>query len=149
MKRIAFVVGLVVLVFAVGLPGQQKAPSAEQVLLQLEKQWADANVKADVAFLDKILADDWTWTDADGVVWTKAQSLMVMKSGEDVISLFVVEDMKARVYGDAAVVTGRSTSKEIFKGKDISGTYAWTDTWIKRAGQWRCVATHASKIPGK
>ena len=59
------------------------------------------------------------------------------------------DDMKARVYGDAAVVTGRNTSKETLKGKDISGLYRWTDTWIKEAGRWQCVATHASMIVQK
>ena len=61
----------------------------------------------------------------------------------------VPNDMKARVYGDAAVVTGGNTTKETIKGKDISGLYRWTDTWIKKAGRWQCVATHASKIAEK
>jgi ketosteroid isomerase-like protein len=56
------------------------------------------------------------------------------------------DDMKVRVYGDEAVVTGRNTTKGQFKGRDISGQYRWTDTWAKRNGRWQCVAEHDSKI---
>jgi ketosteroid isomerase-like protein len=153
MKRIAITVCVVVLAFAVAIiaqtPGQPKSGSAEQELLKLEQDWTNANVKADVAFLDLILAEDWVFTDPEGVVWTKAQSLAALKSGEDKIVSMVPDDMKARVYGDAAVVTGRNTTKETLKGKDISGLYRWTDTWIKKAGRWQCVATHASMIVQK
>jgi len=59
------------------------------------------------------------------------------------------DDLKVRVYGDAAVVTGRFTTKETLKGRDISGQYRFTDTWIKKAGRWLCVAGQGSKIPQK
>jgi ketosteroid isomerase-like protein len=61
----------------------------------------------------------------------------------------VSDDMKVRIYGDAAVVTGRNTTKETLNGKDTSGQERWTDTWIKKAGRWQCVATHSSNIVQK
>jgi ketosteroid isomerase-like protein len=149
MKRIAFAVSVAVLVFGVAVLAQTQSESVEQELLKLEQQWTDALVKPDLAFLDRIKADDYTFTDHEGSVWTKAQSLALLKSGEDVISSCVADEMKARVYGDAAVVTGRNTTKETFKGKDISGQYRWTDTWVKHAGRWQCVATHVSRIAQK
>jgi len=149
MKRIGLAVCVVVLAFGVAILAQQKSGSAEQELLKLEQDWTNANVKADVAFLDRILADDWTAADQDGTVYNKTQFLASMKSGQDVISSLATDDMKVRVYGDAAVVTGRNTGKEVLKGKDISGQYRWTDTWVKKAGRWQCVASHWSKIEGK
>jgi ketosteroid isomerase-like protein len=146
MKRFVVLVGLVLLVFGVGILAQKKG-TAEQELFQLEKQWADANVKADVAFLSGVTADDWTWTDIDGNVFTKAQTLGMMKSGEDVISSCVTDNIKARIHGDAAVVTGHNTVKEIMKGKDISGEYNWTDFFIKQSGRWICLASIGSKVP--
>jgi len=159
MKRIGFLVGLVVMVFAIGLLAQQQGEisfeprirgvSAEQELLKLEQEGTNAEIKGDIAFLDRILADDWAVTEPDGSVWTKAQILVAIKSGADKVSAMEVDDMKARVYGDAAVVTGRNTVKGIFKGKDMSGQERWTDTWIKEANRWQCVATHVSKIASK
>ena len=66
-----------------------------------------------------------------------------------VVTSAVATDMKVRVYGNAAIVTGLNTVKEQLKGKDISGTYAYTDTWVKRPGSWVCVATHASRLAQK
>jgi ketosteroid isomerase-like protein len=57
--------------------------------------------------------------------------------------------MKARIYGDAAVVTGRMTADQTFRGQDISGQYQCTDVLIKKAGRWQCVATHLSLIAQK
>ena len=71
----------------------------------------------------------------------------MLKSGEDVISSCVTDDMKARVHGDAAVVTGRNTVKETLKGKDISGQYNWTDFFVKHNGRWLCLASVGSKVP--
>jgi ketosteroid isomerase-like protein len=150
MKRIVIAVWVVVLAFSVAILAQSAKPksgSAEQELIKLEQQWGDALVKPDLAFLDRILAEDYMFTSPNGEVLTKAQMLAELKSGEDVVSSEVNLDMKVRVYGDAAVVTGYSTSKETVKGKDISGEYRWTDTWIKKGGRWQCVADHASKVP--
>ena len=161
MKRIAIAVSVVVLVLAVSVSAQpnqevekqyafKKRMSPDQELITLENEWRDALVKHDWAFLDQILADDCIWTDPDGNVWTKAQFLASLKSGEDVISSLVSDDMEVRVYGDTAVVTGRTTVKEQYKGKDISGQYQWTDMWVKDyAGRWQCVASHSSRAPLK
>ncbi len=153
MKRIAFAVSVVVLVFAVAVLAQTQAEptsgSVEQELIKLENSWNDAIVKHDWAFLDQILADDYTFTEPDGSVVTKAQFLAGMKSGERVISFAVADELKVRVYGDAAVVMGCNTEKGQNKGKDTSGQYQWTDTWVKLAGCWQCVAGHGSRITQK
>ena len=153
MKRIAIAVSVVVLVLAVAvqaqIPAQTKSGSVEQELIKLENEWADAWVKSDVAFFDRIMADDYTWTSPWGDVSTKADNFALVKSGKDVITSWVLADMKVRVYGDAAVVTGRDTVKETYKGEDVSGQHRWTHTWIKRAGRWQCVAAHSSEITQK
>ncbi len=128
---------------------QPKDSTVEQALIKLENDWNDASVKRDVVVLGRILADDYIFTDPDGVMWTKAQNLEMLKSGEDVVTSAVASDMKVRVYANAAIVTGRNTVKEMLKGKDISGKYAYTDTWVKRPGGWECVATHASRLEKK
>jgi len=128
---------------------QQTSGSVEQELIKLENEWADAWVKSDVVFFDRIMADDYTWTSPWGEVITKAHNLALVRSGEDVITSWVLAEMKVRVYGDAAVVTGRSTVKETYKGEDVSVQERWTHTWVNRAGRWQCVAGHSSEIAQK
>ncbi len=126
-----------------------KSASVEQELIKLENDWNDAMVKRDVAALSRIVADDWTITDPDGTIVAKTEFLANFKSGVDAVSSAVADEMKVRVYGDAAVVLGRNTVKEQYKGKDMSGQYRFTDTWIKKAGRWQCVASAFSKIAQK
>ena len=64
MKRVAFVVGLVVLVFGVAVLAHQKSGSVEQESIKLENGWMEAVIKSDIAFLDRILAEDITNTDS-------------------------------------------------------------------------------------
>ena len=144
MKRIVLAVCVVFLVSTVAIiaqtPAKPQSGSVEQELIKLEKGWNDAWANRDLAFLDKIFSDDFLSTDYDGVVWTKAQSMENLKSGIDVLTSVVTDNWNVRVYGDAAVVMGRNTVKQQYKGKDVSGQYQWTDTWIKKAGRWQCVA---------
>ena len=139
----------IVSLMALVVPCLSPAQSAEETLKKLEVDWGNALVKKDFTTLEKLVSNDWTLIDSEGTVWSNAQSLAVLKSGEDVVSSFVLSDMSVRVYGDAAVVTGVTTSKETLKGKDVSGTYRFTDTWVKRKGSWQCVATHSSKVVKK
>lgn len=123
--------------------------AAEQELKKLEDDWAQAVVKRDVAFVDRILADEFAATDPEGVVWNKAHALASLRSGEYVATSMVNDAIQVRLYGDVAVVTGLGTEKSQFKGKDSSGQSRWTDTLIKRDGRWQCVAGHASKVAQK
>jgi hypothetical protein len=156
MKRIAFAVCVAVLVLAVAVraqtqtqPKSESVQHAEQELITLENGWNDAMVKHDWAFLDQIIADDYTGTDSAGIKSTKAQEIASLKSGDSVVTSAVADDFMVRVYGDVAVVTFRHTSKGEEKGKDTSGQFRITDTWVKSARRWQCVAGHSSRIAQK
>jgi ketosteroid isomerase-like protein len=56
---------------------------------------------------------------------------------------YKLEDMRVRICGNAAVVTGRNVLQASLKGKDTSGPYRFTDVFVKRDGRWQCVATQA------
>ena len=153
MKRIAIAVCVVVLVFAVTsiaqTPAQPTSGSVEQEIIKLENGWNDAQIKNDGAFLDRILADDYTGTEANGNVVTKAQEIANLKPGDSVVTSIVNDDYKVRVYGDVAVVTFRCTFKGKAQGKDYINPQRFTNTWVKHAGRWQCVATHGSMIAQK
>jgi ketosteroid isomerase-like protein len=123
--------------------------SAEQELIKLENEANDAWVKRDVEAYARLLADDYLATGPDGNMMTKAQDLASLKSDENITTSMIADDFRVRVYGDAAVVTFRSTYKSQFKGKESTGQERFTDTWVKRGGRWQCVATHYSRIAQK
>lgn len=149
MKRIAIVVSVAGLVFGGFILAQTQTHSAEQELIKLENEWAKAWINGDVAFFDRIMADDFTFTSAWGGVITKTDNLARIKSGDIVITSYVLGDMEVRVYGDAAVVIGRNELKETYKGEDVSSQNQWTHIWVKLARRWQCVAAHSSRIARK
>lgn len=119
-------------------------------LARLENDWAVAVQRRDGAFLEQLYADDYLFTDQDGVVWTKAQDIGNATSGALRFDAFRLEDLKVHPLGEvAAVVTGANTIKASFKGKDISGTYRFSDTFVKRDGRWQVVATQSTLVAGK
>jgi ketosteroid isomerase-like protein len=57
-----------------------------------------------------------------------------------------ISDLKVRVYGDTAVVTGRSIQKGAENGKDYSGDYWFTRVYVKQNDAWTTVALQTTMI---
>ncbi|MDQ3818406.1 MAG: nuclear transport factor 2 family protein, partial [Acidobacteriota bacterium] len=104
-----------------------KGGGAEETLRRIENDWAKATLAGDAAAVDKILAPDWTYTDSDGNVMTKADFLSGMRSGSFKATTFTLDDMKVSVYGNAAVVRAKVTMKGSFMGQTIDETDQSTD----------------------
>jgi ketosteroid isomerase-like protein len=120
--------------------------SIETTLIQIERDWGDALLKADVAAWSRCLGDDWILTTSDGMLVTKPMALADLKEGALRIESFQLDDVKVRVYGAAAVVTGLITEKSKFRDKDTSGVRRFTDVFVKRDGRWQAVASHESDV---
>src|SRR4051794_7595454 len=78
------------LAISVSLPAQ--TGNVEQTLLQLERDWEQANAKNDVVSLDRILASEFVTTDSDGRLTTKAEALARRKSGAIKFTAFTQDD---------------------------------------------------------
>jgi ketosteroid isomerase-like protein len=119
--------------------------NAEQELKRLENEWLNSYLRGDKQTFDRIVADDFTRTDESGKFATKAEErTLVQVPTASVNASLANEDMQVRVYGNAAIVTGRIVSK-------VQGTLnfqsRFTDTFIKREGRWQVVARHYSRVP--
>ncbi len=139
----------IVVLLALAAFCQAAGKTAEEQLRDLDKLWAEAEVKKDFTALDKVMADDYSQVNADGSVMTKAQWFSQLKSSDFVILSEVPSDVTVRVFGDAAVVTGVSTVKARNKGREESGGMRYTSVYVKRGGVWKCVAGHGSNISQK
>jgi ketosteroid isomerase-like protein len=128
--------------------GQSKNPrnSVEQILIQLEHDWSDADLHKDSGALSRILADDWIGIDFEGTVLNKLQALQGIASDSGSLESTVLRDMKVRVYGDTAVVTGTDTETGDYHGKDSSGRYMWTDVFVRRGGRWQAVSSQSTRL---
>ena len=137
-----------ILVFAltVALPVFAQSTGAEQEIRTAEKLWNESRVRADVATLDRLLADGWTVTHGDGTINTKAEYLGDLKSGARKFFADVKQDdFSVRVYGDTAVAAGLSDSKVEYKGKPSGGALRFTRVYVKRDGRWLMIVSHATR----
>jgi ketosteroid isomerase-like protein len=128
-------------------PAKGKAGGdAKATLEQMEKDRAQAVVKKDTATLEKMTADDYVLIDANGKVRTKADTMNDIKSGTISIQSNDVDDLKVQLYGNTAVVTGRSNPKGTIDGKDVSGPIRFTRVYVKRNGTWQSVLFQQTRI---
>jgi ketosteroid isomerase-like protein len=112
----------------------------------LNRKWMESYVNRDVAFLERHIADDYVGTFPDGTVLDKQSEIDALSSGAVILEEMRANEMSVRVYGEAAVITGRSTIKAQVKGQDESGEYRFTDVWVKRNDRWVAVASQVTRI---
>ena len=101
---------------------------------------------ADAAALKRIYADDFIGVGPSGTVRTKPQVISDFTSGDLRFQSITTDDVRVRVYGNAAVETGRSTMDGQDKGKAVPHDTRFTRVWVKQHGRWRLVANHYSSI---
>lgn len=144
-----FALIFVLIMFAVPVVGQQtRKAGAEQELLRLQREWLDAYQKHDAAALERIEAEDFTLTEGDGKVTTKAEDVASLRNAKppQPDDAFDVEDVQVRLYGDTAVLIGRVIIKYRNKGQMVAEQYRYTDTYLKRRGKWQVVASQLTRI---
>ena len=154
MKRIVVILTLI-LALASLAAGQAKGRrpvrgpqvSADQALKDLERQWMEGFKNRDEAVLNRVLADDFIFTDDEGQTFNKAQYVEAATKTIKVES-YSLDDLTTRVYGDTGVVVGRWTGKFTIDGKPSGGDFRFTDTFVKRQGRWRVIASQDTRIKG-
>jgi uncharacterized protein (TIGR02246 family) len=121
---------------------------AAQAAQKLERAWLDAYEQHDEKAMTAIVADDFTITFPDGSMQTKAQILTSLKISPGMqrpSPKFHTEEVKARVYGDTVILTGRVVTEYQRDGQTMSKEQQrYTDTYVKRNGLWQVVASHLS-----
>jgi len=118
----------------------------QQQVLQFERDACKAFLDADVVALERVLTSDFTLTLSNGEVSTRADEINELRSGKVRYDVFENYDMLARIYGDTAVVLGKTRVKGTADGKPFDRIVQFTDTLIKRDGRWQLAAGHFSRI---
>jgi ketosteroid isomerase-like protein len=128
------------------LESRMAVPSVEDDIRAMETRWNEARAHADVATLERILADDWTVTHANGTTDTRAKYLADLRSGARKFTGGVtVSDFVVRVYGDTAIAAGSSDSTVTLDGQAQGGKLHFTRVYVKRNGEWKMVVTQATQ----
>src|SRR5712692_2480094 len=142
LATLAVALGIVAVVY--GQKDNHTDPNDEVALflIDMERQWLQANMTHDPSILEKILADDYQIMRPTGRFSTKSEEIAHVKASNPSCKLQSdhLDDAKVRVFGDVAVLYGWETFVVKCTDKVKTGTYFWSDVWLKRNGRWQAVA---------
>ena len=125
----------------------------ERELLRIENDFPRVLRERDAEAVRRVEADDIVEIIPDGSTSTKAQDITDIQAGNLSADSWEIAEANVTVLdNNAAFVSGRSVIKGgKVKGPngqtvDISGEYRFIDTFARRDGQWKLVASAAVKI---
>ena len=123
---------------------QNNPDTVSSKILALERQWNAAYKRSDIARMDSLLADDFIITVEDGSTFSK--SGYIAHNGDSTVHVGVsdMSDLKVRLHGNTAVVTGAYHEKGTEKGKPYEYRDRFTDVWMNIKGRWQVIASHYS-----
>lgn len=150
--RVIILVTLIVTSCALTLAQQAQQPQltkAEEEVRKLERQWLDAYEQNNAEAMERIVADDFTITFPNGGIQTKPRLMSMVKAPRRASQprmKFSTEDVQSRTYGDTVILIGRVITEYERDGKTVKEQSRYTDTYVKRKGQWQVVASHLSNV---
>ena len=117
----------------------------EQLLKDSVQQLARAWSQHDRAFIENLLAPEWSVTQADGSILTRSTVLGTFFDAVQFDSN-VIDDVTVTLFGDTAIVRGRTAISAKLNGAPVSARIRFTDVFLRRNGRWQVVASHASPL---
>ncbi len=123
-----------------------KHDAAEHYIKQKEAEWAEQSVTNDDGLLRRLLADDYIGVSSSAQVETKKQQIEEALAAQKQPSEFAsnkVDYVDVHFFGDDLAVAQGQESWILTNGEH--GRYIWTDTWLRRKGQWQIIASQDTR----
>jgi ketosteroid isomerase-like protein len=152
MKPSRLIVLSSLLACAASVTGAQQPKTAaartpdERAVLDLEEAWAKGVVKRDAATFKRLLAPGFVYTEDDRVQ-NGDQLTRDIVSGTDTVTEARNEQMETHPFDNTMIVTGWLIMRGRSGGKPFERRYRFTDTWLKRGGQWQIIAAQDYLLP--
>ena len=125
---------------------QEKSETA--TIRALELKWTESYRQRSIDILSSLLAEEFVITVEDGNVYSKAGYISHTADSKVRVDIAEMSDLKVRIHGNTAVVTGSYHEKGVSEGKAYEYHDRLTDVWMKTGGKWQVVASHYS-VPQK
>lgn len=142
--------GAALALLVVACAGTPSAPNAAADIARLTEQadrWDKAIVAKDRAGIESNMADDFRQIDGAGNVETKRSFVDDLLSPSLKIDPYTVEEFEVRLYGDVALLSGRTRMTGRYDGKPFATHYRYIDVYVRRGGVWRIVSVQISRLP--
>ena len=119
----------------------------KEIVRRLMREIARGFLYRDVPALDRALADDFTYTDAAGVVGDKYRWLSDLATGELAFESIISDALDVKRVGDSIHVRGQLTLRARYTRSNYNGTFRYIGAYAQRDGEWRLVLSSARVVP--
>lgn len=145
---------LPILTLALGLLGAcahaPARPSADEdraVLKAKSDAWDKAIIDKDEAAIAGNMAEDFRQIDGGGNLETKASFVAGLVEPELTIDPYGVDEFEIRLYGDVALLSGKTDMTGSYKGERFESHYRYIDVYVRRDGDWKVVSVQITRLP--
>jgi ketosteroid isomerase-like protein len=129
------------------LAAQEKADTAATIR-KLEEKWTESYKKRQIDILSSLLAEDFVITVEDGNTYSKSGYITHTADSSVQVDIAEISDLKIRMHGTTAVVTGAYHERGKSNGKPYEYRDRLTDVWMKVGNKWQVISSHYS-VPVK
>jgi hypothetical protein len=119
-----------------------------QQLEKLARDCATAKLRGDTAFLERQLADDFVGVGPYSFLLAKDEWLERHESRKLRYESLRLDELRVRLYGEAAVMIARQMTKGKYEDYDLPGSLRATLFFVQQEGRWLLAGVHMSFIAG-
>lgn len=119
---------------------------ADQQLLRLNTYYDSSLVHHDTAALKRLYADDFVYTNPEGKLLTRQEQITSIAVSEMKWETGRSKDVKVKIYGDMAVMTGNFSAKGNYRGNPLTIQERYTAVWIRKDTSWQMVAEQGNIV---
>jgi hypothetical protein len=100
----------------------------------------------DAVWFEENLLDEYVFITTAGTTRSKREVILDLATPGLKIEPYEPADVQVRMYGDAAVVTGRVSQRFTLGGVSYTSNIRYTNIYVKRKNRWLLASGHASPI---
>jgi ketosteroid isomerase-like protein len=132
-----------------GQTSSAKNDKATQEVIEFRNRYIEAEENRNMAFLDKILADDFFALNPQGKLLDKSGQLENLKRPDRTLKVLNPRETHVQFYGhgDVAILTEHVTVDGNDKGRPFGGEYRFLRVFAKQNGNWKVVLAQGSPMP--
>jgi beta-lactamase regulating signal transducer with metallopeptidase domain len=114
-------------------------------IYDLLREAADASIRRDTSFFERVLDEDYRETGQNGETLNKAQAIAEVKRLDLTVKKFEFDDLSVSGNNHSAFATFLGTVFFQTNGQDSTSQFRYTVNFIKRDGQWKIAAIHMTQ----
>jgi hypothetical protein len=137
---------VLIIIFATALARGTDVPITQDELVRRTQELYDAIVPGNQAPWKKYFADDCIFSDEKGRTLDKAKliaDIAPMPAGYS--GAIKIDNVQSRIIGDTGVLSYDANETETIFGQNLTARYHITDTWLRRTGEWKIIASQAHR----